>query len=118
VADMARRNPASVEATSRYVCCGPARPGGCLGTPSGSPSSLGGAAPAAWSEDLVQVVTVTVGVAGPEERKHLHRLGDDPVVATMITDDGSTLRIAVAGVHRAVVMGPLQRTADQVSLEV
>jgi hypothetical protein len=67
---------------------------------------------------LVQVVTVTVGVAGPEERKHLHRLGDDPVVATMITDDGSTLRIAVAGVHRAVVMGPLQRTADQGSLEV
>ena len=74
--------------------------------------------PAAWSEGLVQVVTVTVGVAGPEERKHLHRLGDDPVVATMIMDDGSTLRVAVAGVHRADVMGPLQRTAEQGSLQV
>ncbi len=77
-----------------------------------------GSPPLRGVRTLVQVVTVTVGVAGPEERKHLHRLGDDPVVATMITDDGSTLRIAVAGVHRAVVMGPLQRTADQGSLEV
>src|SRR5690349_19771389 len=36
--------------------------------------------PAAWSEDLFQVIGVRVGALEPEEPRRLHRLGDTPAV--------------------------------------
>src|SRR3990172_12803118 len=40
--------------------------------------------PAAWNEDLAQVVGVTLRTPDPEERKKLHRLGDDFAIATLL----------------------------------
>ena len=75
--------------------------------------------PAAWSEGLAHVVDVNAAAASPEERKRLHRLGDDPVIATMITDESTKLRVAVAGGHRAAVLGPFpSTTSDQNALGV
>src|SRR5512132_1974994 len=39
--------------------------------------------PAAWTEDLVQVKDATLRVADAEERKTLHRLGENPAIATL-----------------------------------
>ena len=45
--------------------------------------------PAAWSEGLARVMAVTMVAADPPEPKRLHGLGDDPLVANMITEEGS-----------------------------
>jgi hypothetical protein len=74
--------------------------------------------PAAWSEGLAQVVGASVAPAAPEEMKRLHRLGDDPVVATMVTDGSTTLRVAVADGDRAALLGPFRPTPDQNALGV
>ena len=73
--------------------------------------------PAAWTEGLMQVLTASVAPAEPEERKHLRRLGDDPVivtmtVATMTSDEPATLTVAVASRDRAAVLGPFHSTPD------
>jgi hypothetical protein len=49
-----------------------------------------------------------VGVAAPQpaEQKHLHRLGDAPVIATMTTVENMTVKVAVAGENRSAVLGP------------
>jgi hypothetical protein len=62
--------------------------------------------PAAWSEDLFQVVDVRVGALEPEELKKLHRLGENPAVATLTPDMGEPVRVAVASEHRADLLGP------------
>lgn len=74
--------------------------------------------PAAWTEGLVQVLTASVAPAEPEERKHLHRLGDDPLiatmtVATMASEEPATLTVAVASRDRGAVLGPFHSTPGQ-----
>lgn len=69
--------------------------------------------PAAWSEGLARVMAVTMVAADPPEPKRLHGLGDDPLVANMITEEGSKLRVAVASANHAVITGPFKRPADQ-----
>ena len=69
--------------------------------------------PAAWSEGLEQVTAARVATAGPEELKRLHRLGEEPVVATLTTAEGAVLKVAAAGGDRAGVLGPFQPTGDQ-----
>ena len=74
--------------------------------------------PAAWTEGLMQVLTASVAPAEPEERKHLHGLGDDPLIATMTVatmapDEPATLTVAVASRDRAAVLGPFHSTPDQ-----
>jgi hypothetical protein len=66
--------------------------------------------PAAWSEDLFQVVDARVGALEPEELKKLHRLGDNPAVATLTPDRGEPVRVAVAAEHRAALLGPYGTT--------
>lgn len=66
--------------------------------------------PAAWSEDLFQVVDVRVGALEPEELKKLHRLGENPAVATLTPDIGEPVRVAVASEHRAALLGPYGTT--------
>jgi hypothetical protein len=46
----------------------------------------------------------------PEELKKLHRLGDDPAVATLTPDAGEPVRVAVAAEHRAALLGPYGAT--------
>lgn len=66
--------------------------------------------PAAWSEELFQVVDVRVGALEPEELTKLHRLGDNPAVATLTPDMGEPVRVAVASEHRAALLGPYSTT--------
>lgn len=65
--------------------------------------------PAAWREDLFQVTAATVG-AFAEESKKLHRLGDNPAVATLTPAVGPPVRVAVASEHRAALLGPCGST--------
>ena len=50
--------------------------------------------PAAWREDLVQVSGASPRAADVEERKKLHRIGDQPVIATFELAEGGTLAVA------------------------
>src|SRR3954454_25205072 len=52
---------------------------------------------AAWWEDLVAVTGATVREADAEARKKLHRLGDDPVVATLhVAGEETHLQVAAS----------------------
>ena len=62
--------------------------------------------PAAWSEELAQVGGVFVHAPDPEQRKRLHRLGDDAVVASLSLAGDSHLEVATKGEHRAALLGP------------
>ena len=62
--------------------------------------------PAAWREDLVQVSGASPRAAEVEERKKLHRIGDQPVIATFELAEGGTLEVATGAEHRAALLGP------------
>ena len=62
--------------------------------------------PAAWDEDLFQVSGATPRAANPEERKKLHRLGHDPVIASLALTEGDTLEVATARDRRSALLGP------------
>ena len=62
--------------------------------------------PAAWREDLVRVVGASARSVTPEERKALHRLGDEPVVATLTTGQDDVLRVAASAGYRSALSGP------------
>ena len=62
--------------------------------------------PAAWKEDLLHVVDVHVGAFEPQELEKLHRMGDNPTVATLTPDVGEPVRVAVAYEHRTALLGP------------
>jgi hypothetical protein len=66
--------------------------------------------PAAWNEDLLHVVGASATVLEPEELRKLHRLGDNPAVATLIADKGEPVRVAAASEHRAALLGPYGTT--------
>jgi hypothetical protein len=68
--------------------------------------------PATWSEDLAQVVAVTVRGPTAAESKPLHRLGDAPVVAVLSTAEGRTLSVAAAGQNRLTLPGPFGAAAN------
>jgi hypothetical protein len=62
--------------------------------------------PAAWREDLVQVSGASARTADVEERKKLHRIGDQPVIATFELAEGGTLEVATGAEHRSGLLGP------------
>jgi hypothetical protein len=66
--------------------------------------------PAAWNEDLLLVTGARAGALEPQELKKLHRLGDNPAVATLTPDAGEPVRVAVASEHRAALLGPYETT--------
>ena len=68
--------------------------------------------PAAWDEDLLQVSRATLRAADPAERKKLHRLGENPVIATLALADGETFDVAVGKEQRAALLGPFARTDE------
>ena len=65
--------------------------------------------PDAWCEDFFQVTAAAVGALEPVESTKLHRLGDNPAVATLTPDVGEPVRVAVASEHRAA-LGPYGST--------
>lgn len=64
--------------------------------------------PAAWNEDLAQVVGVTLRDPNTEERKKLHRLGDGFVIATLLLTYGETLEVAGGPEQREALAGPFE----------
>ncbi len=68
--------------------------------------------PAAWNEDLAQVVGVSLRDPDPEERKKLHRLGDGFAIATMVTSYGETLEVAAGPEQRSELLGPLEAVGE------
>ena len=68
--------------------------------------------PAAWNEDLAQVVGVSLRDPDPEERKKLHRLGDGFVIATMVVSHGETLEVAAGPEARSELLGPLEAVRE------
>ena len=66
--------------------------------------------PAAWNEDLLQVIDARIAAVEPQETKKLHRLGDNPTVATITPAGGSPLRVAVAAGQRAALLVPYAPT--------
>jgi hypothetical protein len=62
--------------------------------------------PAAWAEDLIQVIEIKERPADPEEIRKLHRLGEGPAVVELAGAQGETLTVATAAEHRAALFGP------------
>jgi hypothetical protein len=65
--------------------------------------------PAAWNESLAQVGGLSVHPASTEEKKGLHRLGDDVVVATLELVPKGTLVLAARAEHASLLMGPFAK---------
>jgi hypothetical protein len=62
--------------------------------------------PAAWKEALMQVTSATAREPTADERKPLHRIGDEPVVALLTLAGGSTVAVAVRAGDEAKLLGP------------
>ena len=62
--------------------------------------------PAAWKEDLGQVSNVSLRPADEQEQKKLHRMSDEPVVASVAFADGETIVVAAKPEHRSALIGP------------
>jgi hypothetical protein len=65
--------------------------------------------PAAWKEGLLLVTAATERPADAEERKHLRRIGDEPVIATLTVDDSDTTRridVAACASDARTLLGP------------
>lgn len=62
--------------------------------------------PAAWIEDLQQVSEASHRPADSDENKKLHRIGDDPVIASLTLADGRTLKVAARREHGRLLLGP------------
>jgi hypothetical protein len=68
--------------------------------------------PAAWNEDLAQVIGVTLRSPDAEERKKLHRLGDGFPIATLLTAEDETLEVAAGPKQRSALLGPFTPVSD------
>ena len=77
--------------------------------------------PAAWSEKLVWVIDVMVRRATSDEAEKLRGLGEDPIVATFVSE-GGTIEVAAAAANRAELLGPfvnntLMSESDAITFE-
>jgi hypothetical protein len=70
--------------------------------------------PAAWNEDLLEVSGVSIHSADAQEREKLHRIGDDPVVASFALDEGATLKVAGRREHQSILGGPFVLATEAV----
>jgi hypothetical protein len=62
--------------------------------------------PAAWKEGLMQVTSGTAREPSADERKRLHRIGDEPVVAVLTLAGGATVDVAARAEDEAKLLGP------------
>jgi hypothetical protein len=51
-------------------------------------------------------------LANAQERKKLHRIGDEPVVVTLTREEGGTIELAARAEHKADLMGPFVPTVE------
>ena len=66
--------------------------------------------PASWKEALVWAAGAASRPATEDEKKHLHRIGDDPVVVTLALHPTGAIQVAARAEHAAVLVAPF---ADQ-----
>jgi hypothetical protein len=62
--------------------------------------------PAAWQETLVWGADASLRVANEQERKKLHRIGDEPVIVTLSLIEGGTIELATHAEFRDSLLGP------------
>jgi hypothetical protein len=62
--------------------------------------------PAAWKESLVQVGSISAAPAEDEQKKGLHGLGDDVVIATFMLAPHGSLQLAARAEHASLLLGP------------
>jgi hypothetical protein len=62
--------------------------------------------PAAWSEAVLWVADASLREPTAGERGKLHRIGNDPVVATLTTADGGALTLAARAGDELKLLGP------------
>jgi len=62
--------------------------------------------PAAWKEGLMHVTSGATREPDADERKRLHRIGDEPVVVRFTLADGATVDVAARGDDEAKLLGP------------
>ena len=67
--------------------------------------------PAAWNEDLVHVVDVTLRAPDADERHRLRHLGDDVSIATLRNSSDRPLEVAAAPTQQAALLGPFRAGA-------
>ena len=68
------------------------------------------ASPAAWSEAVLWAHDASARAPSDDERGHLHRVGDEPLVATLTLDDGQMIKLATSGDRQAALLGPFAPT--------
>ena len=66
--------------------------------------------PAAWKEALILAEDAIARPASADERKRLHRIGDEPVIATLKADSGESIDLAARGADRWTLLGPFARS--------
>lgn len=64
--------------------------------------------PAAWSEALLWAVAGTVRPSSEGERKKVHRIGKEPIVATLTLMEGETVELAARAEHMDDLIGPFR----------
>lgn len=70
--------------------------------------------PASWSEDVVQVVGVCLYAPDEEQRKQLHRMGDDIVIGRLSLAGGSSIEVAALDEHLTKLPGPFGKVTAAV----
>jgi hypothetical protein len=70
------------------------------------------ASPAAWYESLDWVAAVDQRAPTPEERRRLHRLGDDMAVGTLHLNDGVSVDVAARREHGPALFGHVVTSRD------
>ena len=68
------------------------------------------ASPAAWSEAVLWAQDASARAANGDERGQLHRVGDEPLVATLTLDDGQMIKLATSADRQAALLGPFAPT--------
>ena len=68
--------------------------------------------PAAWSEDLEQVIGATLRNPDAEERKKLRHLGEGFPIATLLIAEGEPLEVAAGPEEREALLGPFEARSE------
>ena len=68
--------------------------------------------PAAWNEELLAVTGAIGRAADPDERKKLHRLGEDPVIVTLTVVGGEPVEVAAAREQDSALRGRFVSLAE------
>jgi hypothetical protein len=76
------------------------------------------ASPASWTEGLAQVTDASLHESiDPETMKKVHRLGDNPSVASLTLDDDTTIDVAARQDDRSALLGPFASPTNVVPLQ-